>query len=255
MSRRWLGIGALLLAGTLLSGQSAPHSRPELLSNVKIVVNDEEAAEWLTYYYLHPRPDLMVSSLDYLSQQGYLQKQNTLPALSGFLGRLFAADPSLAKVAVEKLGRSDQKVVVSYAVWLSKLPNTTELLDAIAKDSKSDDVKSVTKELLYREPPKSIKGELNNPADVDALWGAFFATGDPAYVTTVISGLSLKNDDNDANKAIGVVAESSLAINASQHPRVMQICEKEMTNASEPKRQLLAAVIERAKSGLQPGNH
>jgi hypothetical protein len=236
----------LLAIGLELSAQS----RPDVIKGIDKISTEAQLSEWVTYYYLHPRPDLVVSAVKFMSKQGHLQDAHAENTFCVFLARVFAANPADIGTWFNKLreGPEDQESALALVLWMVGSSDTNSLLKSLS-GAGSDGFKNYVHELLAdNHRPDYLHDEISSPEFLDALWVSFFATGDDRYVKRIISALPLLNAEGDTEKIlIGGAARWSLSSNASQHPKVMEICEAQLKVIPEEQRPALAEVIQSAQ--------
>lgn len=239
---------AVTLLVVVLAAPTWAESRPELLQGVKVINNDATASEFIDFYYLHPRPDLTVSALQYFSRTKMLEREALLAPFSGFLSQVFRQNPKIAEQCARELTSPSQRKALVYAIWISQLENAPDLL-AIVANGANEEVKSAVKQFTYQVPPDMLKEEVHSAGSIDALWGAYFATGDRRWVEKIVSVLpwSEAKDDQD-RRAIGSTAQWSLATNAAKHKSVRDILEQEQKTAPEVQRRLIAELLKEADS-------
>jgi hypothetical protein len=238
-------MGALTILPCVLCAQS----HPELLQDVKQLSTMGQAQEWFTYYYLHPRPDLLPSALEVFSNAGALKSQEAAGTLVAFLAQVCAANPDKVSSWAAVVGKrpNDQKVVMEAALWIA---NSVESRLALAQlgNAEGQNQKKAISQMLSQPPPDLLQGEIESPVVVDALWGGFFATGDRRFVERIISVLPWINVKDNASKLlIGEAAQRSLTSNAIQHPRVLEICKDALNRVPENQKSVLAEAIQRAE--------
>ena len=235
-----------LTLGLELSAQS----RPDVIRGIDKISTDAQLSEWVTYYYLHPRPDLVVSAVQFMSKQGHLQQASAQTAFCVFLAQVFAANAADIGNWFNKLhdGTEDQKSALALVWWMVGSSDSRSLLKSLS-GSGSDGFKDYVRELLAdNSRPDFLQNEISSPAVLDALWVSFFATGDDRYVKRIISALPLLNAEGDTGKIlIGGAARWSLSSNAFQHPKIMEICEAQLKVIPEEQRPALAEVIQSAR--------
>ncbi|HWR34601.1 MAG TPA: hypothetical protein VN622_01880 [Clostridia bacterium] len=238
---------AALLPGAVLAQEL---SHPELLSGIKTVTSPGEAEEWLRYYYKHPRPDLALSALKVIETDARIQQQFALLPVSAFVAQIFRANPDLAPQAVRQLRSNIGRQLMLYAVWLSGLDSSTELLEEIKKGA-DERIARAAKEMMYRVPPDFLKDAVDSPTTVEALWGSYFASGDRRYVEKIASVLPLKNRSDEADSAIGIAAQDTLMLALARDPDLKPILETRLKTASAEEKPVLAEVIAKAASGTR----
>lgn len=252
-------IPALLFLGSLIGAiaispclaRANAQSRPELLQNLTQLSTMEQAREWATYYYLHPRPDLLPSALDVFAKAGVLKSMESEGSLIAFMAQVCAASPSpqlSSWVSAVAKSPENQRVAFESALWIA---NTVESRLALTQlgHTETGDQKKAVNNMLARTPPDLLQGEIASPAVVDALWWSFYASGDARFVERIISVLPMSKSEDAQQASIGRAAQSSLASNVIQHPKVMQICESSSWRLPSTERAMLTQIIERAKEG------
>lgn len=228
-------------------GQS---SNPTLIASAADVTTDEQLHEWLTYYYLHPRPDLTISAIHLMSKKGWLSKADSQSPLAAFLAQVFANNSDKTKAWLIELQSSteDQKIMAALALWMAHTSNSVSLLESVATKGSPSYQDYVKKLLGDDRPPDFLKDTISSAGFLDALWGSFFATGDERYVQRLISALPMLDTKGDVTKMlIGGAAQWSLTSNAIQHPRVMEICETELNTLPNDQKPALRKIIESSR--------
>lgn len=179
-----------------------------------------EMQQWMTYYYLNPRPERAVAYLKPLNEALLASKGRSLAdeatrgGLRSFYGHVFA--------------RSDAAV--------------RELEGALP--TQPEEIRTFSLEALRRcGTPECVRvagssGSVPLPAadeqHLDDAWASFMATGEEKYVEAVASALPLLQVRGDASRlVVGGAAKWSLSSNAYQHARVLEIC-KRLSESAEP---------------------
>jgi hypothetical protein len=102
-------------------------------------------------------------------------------------------------------------------------------------------------------PPDYLHDAVDSPAVLDACWASFFATGEPAYDHRIIQVLPWAEVRGDVSKMlIGGAARWSLASNAVQHPRVLEICEARLASSPDAALQQIVAAAKETARGAAP---
>jgi len=228
-------------------------SRPELISSIDRITTKDQLSEWLTYYYLHPRPDLVVSAIQFMSAQGELRKGNAQTPFCVFLANVFTANAAKIDTWFGELrsGPEDQQSALALVLWMTGTDSSQILLKSLRKEGSASFQKYVNELVANDHRPNFLHDEISSPGFLDALWANFFASGDERYVKRVIAALPLFNDSDASQMLIGGAARWSLASNAFQHPKVMQICEAQLKDLPIDQRPALAEVIKTAQERQQ----
>ena len=219
---------SILVAPIVLVAALCGQSRPELIKAIDKITTQEQLSEWVTYYYLHPRPDLVVSATQFMSAQGLLLKPNTSMPFCTFLANVFTANPAKVEGWFGELrtGPEDQKSAMALTLWMADTNGSQNLLKSLSKEGSAPFQKYVNELLADNHRPDLLHDEINNPDCLDSLWVSFFASGDERFVKKIISALPLAQEEDHVElMLVGGAARWSLASNAYQHPKVMEICE------------------------------
>ena len=241
-----VGMAVLMAASFVVS---TAQSHPDLISSTKTITTQDQVEEWLTYYYLHPRPDLTIPALQYVDQEGWLKKDNARPPIVGFFAQVLAQNPDRTKEWAAELATASeaQRSVFATALWMVNSDDSRGLLAHMASNAASP-FRDHAENLLKKPPPNLLKDEVDSPSFLDALWGSFFATGDERYVQRLISVLPYLKKEGDIQKLlIGGAAKWSLTANAVQHAKVLEICQSELGKLPDGQRAALTEIINKAK--------
>ncbi|HZP24240.1 MAG TPA: hypothetical protein VFB04_12380, partial [Terriglobales bacterium] len=137
---------------------------------------------------------------------------------------------------------------LALSLWMAGTAATNDMLASLGKDGSAGFQNYVYELLADDHPPDLLHDDIYDARLLDALWASFFASGDERYVNRIIGALPLVNARGDTGKMlIGGAARWSLASNAYQHPKVMQICEAQLKELPADQRTDLAKVIESAR--------
>lgn len=92
------------------------------------------------------------------------------------------------------------------------------------------------------------------PWVLDALWGYFMASGEDAPVVRIMAALAWSEVRGDIPRLrIGGAAKWSLASNAAQHQRVMEICKAQLSTQPKEVATVLRQVVKEAEDDLKKG--
>lgn len=213
----------------------------------KAITTEGQLDDWMSHYYEHPQPDLTCSAFAFMAAKGVISPDNGLPTAT-FLARLLEQNPSNAEEWRKclSLAGDDTATTVAFAFWITR--NESEL-NAMLADKPDARLEANIREIGQHSPPDLLKDEIDTPTFLDMLWGSFFATGDAKYVLRVMDALPFSNEKKDVRKIlVGGAARWSLASNAAQHEKVMQICEEQQKKSPN---KILAEVIKDAHKQAQ----
>ena len=189
-----------------------------------------------------------------LSKQGALKDSNTAAPFFGFLAGVLSKNPAMVPATLHRLAAlpPNEQPLVILGLWYSGHPETKSLLAALAKDMPAQ--RSMIEELARSTPPKLTDLPLEgDPGVLAALWGNFMATGDEAPVLRIMDALpfTMIAQGDRQRLAMGRVAEWSLASNAAQHPRVMEIVRRQAAARTGPVANILNRVIAKAEGEIK----
>ena len=207
---------ALTLLG-VVSGAFLAAGQPTIQS-------ESDFAAFSSRYYVEPHPELVGAAIDYLGASGILKKGAAVPPAVAFFVEVFARNPARVAewTAVIERQPDEVRTALRRAVALSSNPKT----------------------LLDGEPP--------SPRRNDICWGAFFGSGDGAYLTRLMDELRHMNERDDLNLFMTAAsAKWSLASNARSHPVVRAAVKTAREAATGPLAVQLDDVLSKAPGQIQ----
>lgn len=142
---------------------------------------------WVQTYYQDPKPELFEAEVAKMQTAGVLKLKDAMPPTAAFFSRLFA-DASASQLSqwlktVKQLPPEDQRIFL-FALHLADTKDSKDALREYA--SRDDELAPVAQQLLNSETLKLTELSNPSPGELDMCWGAFFATGDKAYVLPII---------------------------------------------------------------------
>jgi len=91
-----------------------------------------------------------------------------------------------------------------------------------------------------------------SPQMAGFYWGAFYASGNPAYVKKLVELASFAAEQNDLPLwTMGSLSKFSLATNSRRHPALRSILEEEKRTADKPTRDLIDQILNRDPGRMQ----
>jgi hypothetical protein len=225
-------IRLLALALVLLACAAQSPGRGSTATSLALTV--EDFIRWDTFYYVHPEPERTVSAIAFMQENELLAREPTLVTAVS-LGQIFRQNPERIEVWYREIGdrgvRSNR--VIWEALWWSSTDPARQILKSEAeKHAGSEDGRWLAY-AAAKFPPDFVTVKISSPEILDALWGAFFATGDDRYVRRIIDVLEFAEPNvsgievDAADLLLGSAAKWSLTSNASIHPEVLDICRAE----------------------------
>ncbi len=161
----------------------------------------------LSYYYLNQAPQEVPKIIEKLSEIGQLHAGVT------FFGEVFAKHPDEAEQWIKEAPlSSEQKKYLIYSLWIAGKTN-----DAVALAQEDN---WTTEEIFgLLSPAKPLLDYApETPGYLSLLWGAFYASGNTAYVDQVISLLALPDIKEEV--------EQSLLSHLPRHELVYRVCQE-----------------------------
>ncbi len=183
-----------------------------------------DLGELMDSYYLDPRPEFIDEAIYALSESDILENSETFPPAVGFLTEVFSSNPT-------RIG--------AWKETISKQPDGPRGV--------------LTNALKLSADTSAIKTALPvSPSQNDMFWGAYFASGDIAYLDLLISNLAFCDERKDLNLFLtGGSAKWSLSSNIRQHFRVKEHVQTRLVDLNGTKNQPLNEAIESAPGDLK----
>lgn len=199
------------------------------------------AEQWLNSYYQNPQPRDVVKSTFALSEEGYFAQDSNIATAIGFYSQVFAENPAQIDrwfAQFRDLPSSEQRLLAS-ALWYSGNAKGEAMLRRLARDAAPETRKGIERMLATAQASVAATPVLST-SSMNLQWGAFLSSGDEKHVTNILAAVG-RGD-------IGQTARTSLAFNAAQHERVLDICRAQLTKQPNEVRSVLRAVINDAET-------
>lgn len=210
---------------------SAAEVSPELKARMKQpkeIASADDLGRWMTYYYLHPQPDLLVPAVLYADRNNLLTGDYVAP-FQAFLSRVFAQNPDKIGGWFNALApmKENNRTLLLTSIWWSNTAQGKQILQQLCK-SLPEKPQAEFKKQIDSDPPLINEMPMDNTALLDMLWAAYCASGDDKYVKRLLTSLPWADgDQKNLNKLmLASAAKWSLTSNCEQHPKVMEICEQ-----------------------------
>jgi len=176
-----------------------------------------------TFYYRHPRPELVAGAIEAFGPSGFAQDRSQV--FVGFFAEVFAANPDRRAEWRKLIDRQDP-------------PGRGWLHSA-----------------LYMNPARAILASTDHSVRLnDLCWGAFFASGNPAYLRRLVDQLRLIDGYSEQNQTpywVGATAMWSLARNAPGHPLVRVTLEAIRKETDPRTRDLIDDLLRKDPSSIK----
>jgi hypothetical protein len=215
----------LMLVLTIVSPALAQQSNP-----------NERFGGWMTYYYKDKDSSQMGDFMKWLQTSQMLERNTkAIFPTAAFLSVIFADNPAKVTGWLKANNfNGNAKKAIETALWLN---GDAETLKQFA-----------TKPENYARPAptKLSHAPVASAAQLDVMWGAFFASGDPVYVKKVIGALE------STDQMTQVAAQWSLGSNMKQHELVKQTVQSEAKIRNGKVKQKLDELLAKASSPSKP---
>ena len=238
-ARAFLKFGVALLVPALLclalfvppKVAAAPELPVDLklrMKQPKSIANADDLARWMTYYYVHPQPELVVPAVLFADKNDLLTGDYVAP-FQAFLSGVFAQNPDKVAVwfnAIAPMKESNRTLLLT-SVWWSNTSQGKQMLQQLCKTLPAKPQAEFRKQ-IDSDPPQIVQMPIEGTAVLDMLWGCYCATGDEKYVRRLMTCLPWAEVDqkNLSKMMLASAAKWSLTSNCEQHPQVLEICRK-----------------------------
>ncbi|MDD5255428.1 MAG: hypothetical protein PHR11_05185 [Candidatus Omnitrophica bacterium] len=213
--------------------------------------------EWVTHYYEHKDTASVVTAIREMFRQGAFDEQDAQAAFAaGFLSMVFARNPDKIDAWFEEL--EDLTLAQKRYLWIalnfSKSPAGQQTLEKIREKSEPGPAQFIG-ELLAQAYLDILETPIDNTGALEVCWGSFFAGGDERYIVKIIGTLSGLSQPYNGElgiqdpRAIAESARVNLMYDAVRHPRILEICKREMELQPQEVREALAEIV--AKAGQE----
>lgn len=209
----------------------------------------DDLGKWTTFYYLEPHPEQVPAALEAIAAKGYFENDDVQAPLSGFFTEIFRANPEKLDEWVRPFIGMPNRHILYSSLWMANSKQSKAALERLAKGAKPEESKRL-RHLLSSPPPTIESMDVDSPAALDYMWGAFMASGAEEPVLRVIDQMKLINTKGDVGKIlVGGAAKWSVSANARQHDKVMKIVKARVATADAETKVILEEIINSAKAG------
>jgi len=204
------------------------------------------ANQLMSRYYLNPQPERIGHFLEDVSALGLFEKEGSIPPLVSFLTQVFRQNPERLNQwlnRVQSLPESHRHLVYQ-SLWKSDTAKSKEMLREYSPQHEPD--KDKLREFATKVPVDLLTEAIESPSDLDELWAAFSATGNPHFVKRILSVFSWDNEASKSNHARTIIlgaAKWSLSGQLKQHKVLRQICLDAMSEVDVNTRALLQEIL------------
>jgi len=208
--------------------------------------SDNEFGEWMTFYYQNPSPERIPTALVYFSNSALYKSNATMPT-AAFFSALFRKDGALMQKTFDEVslnGSENAKIMLINILSLTNNPKSKILLGKAQSAWQSERLQGIIARQMASSHDDLYSISIDSPQVLDMLWASFFATGDDLPVQKIISVLHLSKDGQGQEIMVGGAANWSLKSNVQQHPKVLEICKKELVAAQGETKAILEEIVQ-----------
>ncbi|MDE7241753.1 translation initiation factor 2 [Desulfovibrio sp.] len=223
---------------------------PCLAAEMHVTKGLTHYARDMEYYYQKPRPEVLPGLLRTLASQGVLGHGEKRLVVAAFLGEL--ARQRMA--SLEALGQgtealpgeagADARRTLAWAAHLGGLPGETQLLDSLLTDK---DV--ILRGQITRSPAPLSAWQANEPAVPRMFWGAYMASGNPAWLDRLLdeaeryARLNAAGRQGEPGFAASAAAAALLYDMAPRHAGVRERARARLAGANGPEADALRLIL------------
>jgi hypothetical protein len=203
----------------------------------------------LTYYYAYPERPSISAVLEDIESSRILETdwENAQYPVLGFLSQAFSAEPeALAKEIGPSYSHSLKSVILAALMM--------EFLDVYAPPAYQAIINNLPPD---KRPPHIAAAKVGHPKQLDMLWGALFATGDPKFLDAILKVYEDQNGPTGNPRldiAFQKVIEWAAWSNMQQHSLVERLMRERAATAAPYVAGRLRAIVSRFKASLESLN-
>ena len=192
--------------------------------------------EMLQGYYRNPRPDTVPDMLRLLDKAAKAYRERDLVGMEmpviGFFSEVFRANPDRLDEWDKVVNGLSSKPLKLYLFGALCYADTDKAREVFRRHS-GWSAFTIRKRYGNGEVAKRIlQWEHLSPGELDACWGAFFASGNRDYVKKVME-CALDVPEGDVIDLATGAARWSMLANAERHPIVAEVMNRLLENASD----------------------
>lgn len=199
--------------------------------------------QWMNNYYKSPSTDQVVRSAFGIGHADYLDRPGATATVIGFYSQIFAQNPDKVDAwfsRFESLPIEGRRAMAA-ALWYSGDARGERELRNVAEGSEAA---AAIDRMIAQANPAIADTPVLSESSMNLQWGAFLASGSAEHVNQILAAIG-RGDVGDS-------ARVSLAFNAANHDRVLNIVRSELDRQPNEVRSMLRAVINDAEHKAQP---
>lgn len=238
------GLFFLFLALVALAHPSALAAEMHVTKGLTHYARDME------YYYQKPRAEVLPGLLRTLASQGVLGHGEKRLVTAAFLAELARE----RKVSLEQLAQAtralpaeagaDARRTLAWAAHLARLPDEAKLQDSLLTDRDA-----TLRGQITRSPAPLSAWQINEPSVPRMFWGAYMASGNPAWLDRLLDAaeryarLNAAGRQGEPGFAASAAAAALLYDMAPRHAGVQERVRARLGGASGPEADALRLIL------------
>jgi len=215
-----------------------------------IFISDVQFNNWVTYYYLSPKPHQTISALKYFCTSNMYNDKTILSIMSFFVASLKNNNIAVNEIysKLDQNGTIREKTFFLDVLWLINTEKSKKLIEKARLEWNDKEIQEKIVQQNASIPYNILTAPIISPQVLDMLWATFFATGEKEPICRIISVIHLSNVSNAKDMLVGKAAVWSLISNCKQHSKVLEICEEEESIQRGITKDMLINITKQAKS-------
>jgi hypothetical protein len=237
-------IKTVLTAGLLLAVFQSAYALEKLVAVESAA--EHNSLTWISQYYKNPQPEMLVRRAYILSDMGYFEQEGQPAQAVGFFATIFAQHPERVDgwiAAFRGLPVKHQRLLAA-AAWLSGQPRGASRLQELSSGADSELLAS----LLKGAPGPVADTAVLSESSMYLQWGAFVASGKETHVINILTAIG------EETPGLAQSATVSLAMNAAQDERVLEICQTQLDKQPKVVQDILRAALNDAQTKVTPAS-
>jgi hypothetical protein len=222
----------------LVAGAAALATIPALRADETVGASANRGQQWLSRYYQNPRPDDFLSAVHSLSQSGYFESAGQPATAIGFFSSVFAQNPQQVNSWLARTSGlpEEHRRILAAAAWKAGHPAGARQLRELSANV-DDSLRAELNRLLDAGPTAVVQSPVLSESSLNLQWGAFLASGDERHILNVLGALG------SGEPGLTASARYALAQNAISHPRVLEVCQSQLSRQPEAIRAEIRAAL------------
>lgn len=221
------------------------------LSGLSAMESDSHFGErFMQHYYQNPQPQDLITAVNNLDKNGFLDVSANREQAMGFLSVVFQRNPDLVEgwldTSSRVLSNRGQRLIAA-AAWFAGNPQGSARVHQLTA-RQSTEVQAQTDQVLSGpQPAPAAAMTITSEPTLNLQLGAFLASGDRQYIDNIFTAVA------SDQPGLSSSAKFALAQSASSDPVFMQVCETELARQPASVRESFEAALNDTPGAKKPG--